>query len=109
ACRERLETPDGLGQARSGALALAVTDSFAARFWLRGLSSISLEDRTCWCGRHGYGLRREVAHRKADVVNLRFKTDFRVFHPLLGRRWALLDGSTAASLDRKSTRLNSSH
>src|SRR5438552_16652211 len=64
--------------------------------WLRGLSSISLEDRTCWCGRHGYGLRREVAHRKADVVNLRFNTDFRVFHPLLGRRRTLLAGNMAA-------------
>src|SRR6266481_109416 len=64
--------------------------------WFRSLSSILLEDRTCWCGRHGHGLRRKITHRKADVVNLYFNTDFGVFHPLLGRRWTLLAGNMAA-------------
>src|SRR5204863_366581 len=67
---------------------------------IRSRSCISLEGRTCWCGRRGSRLRRKMAHRKTDVVKLHFHTDFRVLHPLLvlGRRRTLFAGSMATLL-----------
>ncbi|PYU40564.1 MAG: hypothetical protein DMG56_14310 [Acidobacteria bacterium] len=39
-----------------------------------------------------------MAHRQAEVVNLYFNTEFRVFHPLWVRQWASFTGNVAAFL-----------
>jgi len=39
-----------------------------------------------------------MVHRQADDINLYFNTEFRVFHPLLGRQWGSFAGNMAAFL-----------
>jgi len=51
-----------------------------------------------WCGRRGFYLRSEMAHRQADAVNLDFNGDFCVLHPLLRRQLPSLACDVAASL-----------